>query len=286
MPPLALALILVAALVHVLPHAAIKGAAARDPFVWWMLAGNAVLYAPVLLWFGLPRTPMLWLLVAASGIAETLYLFAISRAYAGELSVAYPLARGSAPLFLLVFSIVVLHERLTAGGAAGIVLIAGGVYLINLPRFADWLAPLRSLRLASPRWAVTAGVMTAIYTSIDKVAVRSVHPLAYIYLVLVVTLIAWTPLVVFAHRATLVPTLTVAPLRVLVAAMAMPLAYALVLIAMRLGAPASYAGSVREVSVIVAALMGVAFFGERFTVPRIAGAAAIAAGIVVIAAIG
>jgi drug/metabolite transporter (DMT)-like permease len=285
MPPLALTLILVAALVHVVPHAAIKGARNRDAFVWWMLAVNAVVYSFLLFVRELPPAGNLWLLIGASAAIETLYLFAISRAYAsGALSVVYPLARGSAPLFLLGFSLLVLHERLTVAGACGVVAIAAGVYLINLPSFAEWRAPLLALRLPSPRWALSAGFMTAVYTSIDKLAIRFVDPLVYIYLVLAATLLFYTPL---ALRTTgwkaMRETFTAAPMRVVIAGIGMPLAYGLVLLAMRMGVPASYAGSVREVSVIVAAVAGVIAFGEKVTLPRLAGACAIAWGIVAVA---
>lgn len=285
MPPLALTLILVAALVHVVPHAAIKGSGNRDAFVWWMLVVNALVYSFLLFVRELPASRSLWLLIAASALVEALYLFAISRAYAsGALSVAYPLARGSAPLFLLGFSLLLLHERLTIIGACGVVAIAAGVYLINLPAFAEWRAPLRALALPSPRWALTAGFVTAVYTSIDKQAIRFVDPLLYIYLVLAGTLVCYTPLALRtagwpAIRATLLAT----PVRVAIAGTAMPLAYGLVLLAMRMGVPASYAGSVREISVIVAAGVGVAAFGEKVTLPRVAGSCAIAAGIVAVA---
>jgi drug/metabolite transporter (DMT)-like permease len=285
MPPLALTLILVAALVHVVPHAAIKGARNRDAFVWWMLAVNALVYSFLMIVRELPSSRNVWLLIAASAAVEALYLFAISRAYgSGALSVAYPLARGSAPLFLLAFSLLLLHERLTVAGACGVVAIAAGVYLINLPAFAEWREPLRALVLPWARWALAAGFMTAVYTSVDKLAIRFVDPLLYIYLVLVATFFFYTPLALrtagwTAMRETLVAT----PLRVAIAGTAMPLAYGLVLLAMQMGVPASYAGSVREVSVIVAAVAGVVAFGEKVTLPRIAGACAIAIGIVAVA---
>jgi len=285
MPPLALTLILIAALVHVVPHAAIKGTRDRDAFVWWMLVVNALVYSFLLFVRELPSAATLWMLIGASAAIESLYLFAISRAYAsGALSVVYPLARGSAPIFLLGFSLFVLHEQLTVAGACGVLAIAAGVYLINLPTFAEWRAPLRALVLPSPRWALAAGFMTAVYTSIDKLAIRFVDPLLYIYLVLAATLLFYTPLALRTTGWTAMrETLAATPVRVAIAGIGMPLAYALVLLAMRMGVPASYAGSVREVSVIVAAIAGVVAFGERVTLPRIAGACAIAAGIVAVA---
>ena len=278
---LSLALILVAALVHIVPHAAIKGAADRTAFVWWMLGGTVVLYVPAL-WLDVMPAPRAWLLILASGAVEVVYLLSISRAYStGDLSVVYPLARGSAPLFLIVFSLFVLREPLTRAGAGGVLLIAAGVYLVGgghlfgLPRSAGL------------GWAATAGLTTALYTTIDKIGVRYVHPLTYIYLVMLVSWIFYTPVTLLrSGRQGIRATLTASPLRVALAAAAMPLAYALVLIAMRLGTFASYAGSVREVSVIIASAVGAVAFGERVTKLRMAGAALILAGVVLIAVSG
>jgi drug/metabolite transporter (DMT)-like permease len=273
---LALVLILVAAFVHVIPHAAIKGAADRTAFVWWMLAGTVVLYAPSVFLDRMP-SPRAWLFILASGVMEVLYLFAISRAYAtGDLSVAYPLARGSAPLFLIVFSLFVLREPLTPAGVCGVMLIAAGVYLVG------------GGHLVRPHhlfWPLAAGVTTATYTTIDKLGVRLVHPFLYIYLVLVVGLIGYTPLVLL-HSGAAGLRRTFDAKRVLLGALTMPLAYALVLVAMRLGMLASYAGSVREVSVIVASGVGAVAFGEKVTAARIAGAAAILGGVGMIALSG
>jgi drug/metabolite transporter (DMT)-like permease len=284
-PSAALVLILVAACVHVIPHASIKSARNRNAFVWWMLAGNAILYAPLLVWIPAPTSPRMWMLILASGALEVVYLFAVGRSYAtGDLSVAYPLARGSAPLFLLGFALIFLKERPTAIGISGILLIASGAYLINLPELRAWRAPLEALRLPSARWALLAGLLTATYTSVDKIAVHYADPLIYIYLVLVATLVLSAPVTWrVIGRDVMLATLRGTPLRLLIAAATMPLAYALVLTAMKMGVLASYAGSVREVGVIVAALVGVLAFGERVSLPRLAGACAIAGGIVLIA---
>jgi len=269
--PLGLALIVIAAFVHVIPHATIKRAGDRDVFVWWMLLGNAVIYSPLLL-IQVPRTRVAWGIIIASGVIETVYLLAISRAYAlGNLSVVYPIARGSAPLFLLIASIAILAERPSAYGIAGIVLISIGIYGAlggGLPSGA------------ALGWSLLSGLMTATYTTVDKIGIAFVQPLVYIYLVLVVTAVIYTPIVLRRRtRASAAPGWR----SVVIAAVTMPLAYALVLTAMRLGMPASYAGSLREMSVLVAAGIGVAFFGETITPVRIAGACSIAAGIALIA---
>lgn len=277
-PPGALALIVLAAFVHVIPHVAIKGARERTPFVWWMLLVNGIAYAPLLWFLRAPLSGRAVALTVASGLAEIAFLIAISRAYAkGALSVAYPLSRGTAPLFLLLFAIAFLHERPTAAGVLGLLMIACGVYFLNV---TTTFVP--SLGAPGAGWAIAAGFCTATYTAIDKVGVTLVHPFAYLELVMLVAFVAYAPVALRIGWPALRDEFTHAPVRVIVAGVTMPLAYALVLWAMHLGALASYTGAVREMSVVVATGVGMIAFGERASVPRIIGTLAVLAGILAI----
>ncbi|HJQ41112.1 MAG TPA: DMT family transporter [Thermoanaerobaculia bacterium] len=267
----ALALIVLAGFVHVIPHAVMKRASDRTAFIWAMLGATCVFYAPVVFFSHAP-SPRGWLFIAASAVVEVAYMYAVSRMYAhGDLAVAYPIARGSAPLFLLIPSIVFLHERPAAAGIAGIVLIAIGVFFLGVT------PPLRSIGA----WPLVAGMLTATYTAIDRQGVRVVEPMLYIYLVLLAGFLLYTPL---ALRQSGWTAMRSVPVRcAILGGITMPLAYVLVLIAMRSGALASYAGAVREVSVLVAFCVGVMAFGEKVTAARIGGALAILAGVVAIA---
>jgi uncharacterized membrane protein len=276
--------IFAAALVHILPQAAIKGATNRDAFLWWMLLWNALLYVPMLFLNG-PLGGREWLIVGVSAITETAYLLFMSRAYAnGEFSVIYPLARGTAPLLLVLSGYIFLHERPSAIGVTGVVVIVIGIYTINLPALARWREPLQSLRGIGPRWALAAGVTTAIYTSVDKLGVATINPFTYLYLVLLVTFLLITPVTLMTTgRRRMLEEFRAAPWRTFLAGATMQLAYVLVLSAMRLGMYASYAGSLRELGVIFATLAGVFLFREKVTLERVVGAVAIVCGIVLIA---
>jgi drug/metabolite transporter (DMT)-like permease len=92
-----------------------------------------------------------------------------------------------------VWAAIFLRERPSALGYVGIVTIATGLFLVNLPSAADITRPLRAIAQPASRWALLAGVCTSAYTTIDKVGVQFVPPLLYIYLVLVVTWLAMTP---------------------------------------------------------------------------------------------
>ncbi len=288
MHPANLFLILASALIHVVAHVALKRSRDRAAFVWWLTVWAALLFAPVLA-LGWPAwPPVVWGLLGLSAVFEVLYFTSLARAYRqADLSVVYPLARGTAPLVLLVWSSTWLGERLTVGGVGGIALIVAGLYLINLPRLGAWREPLRSLAQPGPRWALAAGVCTSAYTALDRAAMRQVDPLLYTYLALWAMLALLTPLTVWqVGWRCLWEELRSSRLSSLVAGVTTLAAYTMVLFAMRAGTPAAYAGAVREVSVVFGAAAGMLLLGEPRGALRLAGAACVAAGVAAIAVLG
>jgi drug/metabolite transporter (DMT)-like permease len=288
MTPANLALILGSALIHVVAHVALKRARNRGAFVWWMLLWGGLLFLPVLFLLPARVSAAAWGIMAASAVFEALYFALIAQAYRhGDLSLVYPLARGAAPLFLLVWSILFLAERLSWGGVGGVALIALGLYLINLPGLRAWREPLRALSQPAPRLALAAGLCISLYTAIDRAGIRRLEPLVYTYLALWLTLLLLTP---FTLRtvgwAGLVAELRSSRLASVVAGATTLAAYAVVLYAMQAGVPAGYAGAVREISVVFGAAAGVWLLKERGSVMRVLGAAAVAAGVAVIALLG
>src|SRR3990172_6439766 len=103
MTPFTTLLILVSAGLHVVTHVALKMSRDRSAFVWWMLLWAGILFLPIPLlgWTSIP--PIGWGLMAFSAIFEAGYFAAIPLAYRGaDLSVVYPLARGTAPVLLML----------------------------------------------------------------------------------------------------------------------------------------------------------------------------------------
>jgi drug/metabolite transporter (DMT)-like permease len=282
-----LILLVLAAVLHALSNALIKSSRDKLAFTWWMLTANAIIGLPLLLFVGQP--PLLgWLLVLVSGLIEAVYFITLTRAYAlGDLSQVYPIARGSAPLFVLLWALIFLGERPTLTGVGGILVVVLGLYLVNLPALSDWQRPLLGFKSAAARWALLTGLLISIYSAIDKVGVRFVDPLPYLYLFLVVT---W--LVLSAQwlnpdrRAALRAELQPDPRRTLRLAALVALlgsgAYGLVLAALRLS-PVSYVSPVRELSVVIGAWIGVRFMGESGGRLRIVAAALVAVGVIIIA---
>ncbi len=279
-----LALLILAALLHCGAHVALKRAADKLAFAWWQLLAIIVVYSPVLLTSRWDWPPTVWLIVVGSAVAEAAYFYTTSRAYTlGDLSVTYPLARGSAPLFITLWAVLFLRERPSALGYAGIVVIALGLFLVNLPGLADMARPLRGLAQPASRWALTAGLCIGIYSTLDKVGVKFISPLLYIYIVLVVTWLVMTPGWWFARKTNLLTAEWRAnKWSAALAGVAVMGAYTLVLMAMQ-RSPVSYVGSVREMSVVLTAWVGSTFLGEGKTRLRVTASALVAVGILLIA---
>jgi drug/metabolite transporter (DMT)-like permease len=284
---LSLALLVFAAGLHALSNALIKSSRDKLAFTWWMLTANAIIGLPLIFFVGQPQ-PIGWLIILVSGLIEAVYFITLTRAYAlGDLSQVYPLARGSAPLFVLLWALVFLGERPTPIGVGGILIVVLGLYLVNLPSLSDWKRPLLGFRSPAARWALVTGLLISIYSSIDKVGMRYVDPLPYLYLFLVVTWLALSAQWLNPDRRAALRAEWRADKRKLVwRAAAVALlgggAYALVLAALRLS-PVSYVSPVRELSVVVGAWLGVRFMGEAGGRLRIFAALLVALGIGVIA---
>jgi drug/metabolite transporter (DMT)-like permease len=215
--------------------------------------------------------------IAASAVLELLYFVLLARAYdSGEVSVVYPIARGSAPVVVLIFGAVALKEGVPAGAVAGIVLVALGILLVGLGVF-----PFRfAMENAPPRrdaaFGLAIGAVIAAYTLVDSEGVERAEPIAYLALVVAPCALVY-PLVTKTR-----PDIGA---RTALTAAATFGAYLMVLAALRL-APAAPVAAVRESSVVIAALLAAVVLHERVDRWRLAGAVAVVVGVAAIALSG
>jgi drug/metabolite transporter (DMT)-like permease len=286
MPPVALALVLTAALLHALWNIAAKKAGGNHHFALLSVLMTVVLWAPAAAWFGTGEWQrwgtVEWGVLGASAVAHVLYFSVLLTGYRkADLTVVYPVARGSGPLLASIAAVLILGEVVTLLGAAGILAVCGGVFLIaggtRLWRHADPKA------LAGVRWGAATGVLIATYTVIDGYAVKVLllGPVIVDYVgnVLRVPLLA---LPVLRDRAGFVPAMRAQWKHALIVAVLGPLGYILVLYAVTM-APLSHVAPAREVSMLFAALIGGRLLGEGDRALRLAGAACIALGVIALA---
>jgi drug/metabolite transporter (DMT)-like permease len=269
-PLAALGLALAAAVLHAAWNVLLRGARDVAAATAVTLALSVLLFAPVAAatW---DVHPAAWPYVAASAALESAYFFLLVAAYQRrELSVVYPVARGSAPVLVLIGSAIVLSRAVTAGEVAGVCLVGLGVVFVRgLRRGAEGVAI-----------GLAIGVTIAAYTLVDKEGLRHAGPLPYLELVLIP--VAIVALVTLTFRRGTQPVRAQLSLRTLAAAAGSFGAYALFLFALRLTAAPSVA-AVRETSVVIAAAMAAIFLRERVTPLRLAGAAAVAGGVILLA---
>ena len=288
MTPAVLALVLTAAVLHAAWNLLAKRAQAADTvaFVWLTTVLSVAMYAPaVAVWLIVvplrhPLTPLGLAFIAGTAAIHAAYLLLLQRGYrAGDLSLVYPLARGTGPLIASVAAVLFLGERPGVVGAIGIAAIVGGIFVATGARLH-----LRRARV-SIGYGLATGAAIAAYTLWDKHAVTAlaIAPVVYEVGHYCVQSVIMMPLALNgARRAALAPTWRAYRSEMLGIALLSPLGYILVLFALAV-APVTLVAPAREVSIVFGALLGARLFAEGDARRRVAGAGLILAGIVALA---
>jgi drug/metabolite transporter (DMT)-like permease len=275
-PLSAVALALGAAFLHAGWNVALAGARdTRSSTAGIVAIGTLLLAPPALITGGVSSAALPY--IAASAVLELAYFVLLARAYdGGEVSVVYPIARGSAPVVVLVFGAIALNEGVPAGAVAGIVAVALGVLLVGLGVFPFHLARENAPPMRDVWFGLAIGAVIASYTLVDSEGVERADPIAYLALVVAPCAVVY-PAVTKTR-----PDLS---LRTALTAAATFGAFLMVLAAFRL-APAAPVAAVRESSVVIAALLAAVLLHEPVDARRLAGAVAVAAGVAAIALSG
>lgn len=283
-----LLLILLAAALTIIQHITLKAAQNRTAFLWWMWFWAGLLFLPVLAFYWQPITVRAGAFLLLSSLLEVLYYTALAEAYRnGDLSLVFPLSRGTAPLFIVLWAMLFANERPTWGGLGGIGLIVAGLVFINLPQLSAGREWRKKLTHPAARWALLSGLCISLYTMTDKAGVRLLPPLLYTYLVLALTTVWLTPMTLrLVGWAGIRAEFKVSWIRSALAGSSALLAYSLILYVIRGGTPASYVGATREISIVFGAFVGLIFLREQGTAPRLAGALLIALGTALIGLAG
>lgn len=284
-------LVLLAGLIHAGWNIAAKHAGGDTRFAWFSSALIAVIWAPVGWWFARTELPRWgaaeWALVVASGVIHVFYFTTLLRGYRrADLTVVYPLARGSGPLITALVAVLFLGERISALGAAGIAAVVGGVFLIaggpGLWRAAHDPVARERLHRGLYYGALT-GLSIAAYSVVDgyTVKVLMVSPIVLDYMGNLVRLVLFSPRVL-RDRAEALRLWRRQWRHALLVAVFSPVAYVLVLFAMQ-RAPLSHVAPAREVSMLFAALIGGHLLREGDRGLRILGALCIGLGVAALA---
>jgi drug/metabolite transporter (DMT)-like permease len=273
MPAAAFALALGSAFLHAIWNLLLAREEDSEAATAVAMVASVVVFAPVavLVWDGVDDR--VWPFVAVTALLQLVYFVMLSAAYRrAELSFFYPVARGVAPVLVLLVGVVALGIGASVAQAAGVCLVGLGVLLVRGLGHGDPTSLAFGLVLAS---------VIAAYTLVDKHGIAYASPLVYLELGMVPAALGY---LLFACA------LRSGPLRVRRAIRPIPVAagvitfvaYALVLAALQ-RAPAAPVAAVRETSVVIVAVLAAPLLREQVGPMRIAGAVVVVAGVALLA---
>lgn len=284
MEPFSLMLVLIAAVLHAVWNFLAKTIPGGPAFVWLLAAVISVWMLPLVVAYSI-LYDFEWSLrnvgaLGVTGVLHLVYFLVLQKGYAvADLSVVYPLARGSGPVLSAVGAVLFLHEQPGVLSVLGLCLVVAGVLLVSGIGKAGVDAGKRRDGLV---YGIGTGFLIACYTVFDGFAVKQ---------------LALAPLMLEAcsHPFRVVALAPLARRRwpeigaiwrthrwkVVVVALISPLGYLLVLYAIKT-APVHVVAPARELSIVIGVVLGARLLTEENFRPRLMGSLLILAGIVLL----
>ena len=267
MDPLIIGLVAASALLHVAWNVRLKtaGDPLRTATIGLVVGSFVILPVSVAVWLasGSPALSAAGIAFGlASGVFEAAYFVLLAEAYRrGDLSVVYPLARGTAPLLLVAVGVLLLGERLGPAGWVGVAMLLAGFLALQRPWQALQARADGRRPDAAIAFAIATGVMIACYTSLDRLGTREMSPFIYasiLWITGAILLVVWVAVVAGGglwsggkeqnRRAAVGGVLTLS-------------AYLLILFALSV-APLTAVAPLRESATVIVATWGAVRLGE------------------------
>lgn len=269
MPLAAFALALGSAFLHALWNLLLARERDPEPATAVAICASVVVFAPVaaVVW---DVDPHVWPFIAVTSLLQLVYFALLATAYRrAELSFVYPIARGLAPVLVLLVGVVALGTGATAAQTIGVCLVGVGILLVR--------GLGRERNVAGGALALAIASSIAAYTLVDKSGIQYANPIVYLELGMAPVALGALLLVVAlpSGRARLRTAARPTPA---LAGIVSFVAYVLVLAALA-RAPAASVAAVRETSVLIVAAFAAPMLGERVRPARLAGAALVVGGI-------
>ncbi len=277
-----LSLVLTAAVLHAVWNLLSKKAGGKAPFIWLMYIASTVLYLPVMLYELVQghvvwSQPLLWLSLA-SAVLHVGYYLVLQKGYrSADLSVVYPLARGTGPLFSSMAAILFLHEQLKLKASIGLLLILIGVFIITGLSFKK---ENNAKIMTGVFWGTLTGLFIAFYTFNDAVAVKTyaISPLVVTFVSNMFSTVLLIPLVV-TQKAEIKREVSQHKWTIIAIGLLSPAAYILVLEALKY-APLTVVAPARETSILLGVFMGSRVLSENDGRRRLIASLLILGGII------
>jgi len=286
---LPLSLVILAAFIHATWNLLAKRAAAAGPA--FVFASNVITCVAYLPWVGwvLSHGAHVWSLpviacVVLSGILHLGYSLCLQRGYqVADLSVVYPIARGTGPLLSSIGAFILLRETPSAQGIFGLLAVVAGIGFISTQ--GDLSAFRKPRGQDGVRWGTATGSLIAGYTVVDGYGVKllGIHPVVLDWFGNLFRFFMLAPIVLSNPAGAMERMKGHWWLATGVGLLA-PMSYILVLSAIEMGAPLSLVAPAREMSMMVGALFGMLILGERVNGWRLIGCAILILGVLLLGA--
>jgi drug/metabolite transporter (DMT)-like permease len=286
-----LLLVVFASFIHATWNLLAKQAAPVGPvfvFAYNLIACAA--YAPWVLYLLIQGDGIGWTWIGVgflllSGLLHLAYSLCLQRGYqVADLSVVYPVARGTGPMLSTLGAFLFLGEMPSAQGALGLLFVVAGIALIA--KQGNLSALRRPGGQSGVRWGTATGSLIASYTVVDAYAVKTlgIAPVVLDWFSNLLRFFLLAPLVIANPRKAMDAMRGYWWIAVGVGLLS-PLSYILVLAALTSGAPLSLVAPMREMSMMVGALMGMLVLRERVGPWRLAGCGVLIAGVILLSGV-
>lgn len=267
-------LVLLSALIHALRNFYTKKANDKIVFIWLYELVGTVIFLPVFVYYLLQNGTGSFFGIAigaVSGLLHALYWIFHGKAYeTGDLSHVYPIMR-SAPALVLLFAVIFLNEQVSLIGVIGILVVAMGVYTINIKKisFSGLIEPLKHIfKEKGTQFAFLTLISVAVYSIVDKIGVGFVHPILFTYFYTFFGFFFFTPYILYiSKKSAILKEWAVNKKSVLINGFFATFGYMLILIALTLE-KVSYVTGLRQVSVVIAVLLGGHILKEKHKLIR------------------
>jgi drug/metabolite transporter (DMT)-like permease len=289
MPLAALLLILVSAFLQAGLNLLIKGSRRKIAFIAGSSLLSLLIYLPFLIWApgllgerNLAVASWSWVGIIACGLTGMVFYLLVADAYdRGDLSIVFPVTRTFGPIFILIFALILLSERISALGLLGILVAIFGSYVIHLPSLkpADLWLPFKAFKGRAFLFSVGGGACTAVYSLINKKNLESVDPLTLYYLITIFMGLFLVITLLLRRKGNQIrEELKDNFKNLLVMGIFGFISAALFLFALRMG-KVSYLGAARNVSIVFGVILGSVFLREGSGRIRLLASLLILAGI-------
>ncbi len=281
---LALLLIVVSAGAHATWNLLTKSSADHFTFIWAMSVVASVVYLPLAM-IAAPADVTSsggMVYVVGTVILHLVYFYALAAAYTrADLSVAYPIARGTGLGLVPLVATLVLREHISTLAILAMGVILLGVLLTHTDgTIWDGLCQgIQLLRAPDSRLALVTGTTIAGIQLWDKTAVRTVPPAVLIAAIFVGVALGSTPYILWTRRRALAREIRARPLAILAAGILSPLAYLLILIAFTFSR-VSYVAPARNLSIVASVLLGRYVLHESHSANRVIGSVVTTLGVI------